>query len=577
MGQKGAHFCPSYSVEINGYFMGKKVQSEDNKAKADRTVALFKELEADRNTLQSHWSDLADYISPRRGTFDWSESQEGGKYQIKHYDDTAIRAARIFSDGLLGHCAPQHTKWFKMVFENKEVDGNDIAKEWLQATENLFTTLLDKGNFYDSLSEMSNDGVTFGTASMWVNPDQKKTKITFKTRHLREIFIKCNDDGDVSTTIRKYRLTAHEAIKKFGEDAFYDDWVKAAKEDPFKKFFFLHAIFPRDNVLLGKIDAKNMPWASIHILQDESRLLKESGYRVPPGITWRFRTNSGEDYGSSNSWDVEASILTINQMKKGLIELGQKISQPPLNVPGDSIDEVKANYEPNGMIPFTRASHKTEPLVLGQNYPINKDLIDGTKADINEAFYVNFWVALMASAGEKMTATQVNEMGGEKAAILGSIVSRLNTEVFSHVFNRMFQICFDLGWLPPVDEEIEQYIRSGLKIEYIGPLPMALKRYNNTHGTTVAVQQILSFGEFLPGMMDHIDEDELSKSILRSHGADEKVIRNKNDVLKLRKERAERQEKAEKQQQLLMEADIAGKTSKKMEDGSPAKMVLDKQ
>jgi hypothetical protein len=88
-----------------------------------------------------------------------------------------------------------------------------------------------------------------------------------------------------------------------------------------------------------------------------------------------------------------------------------------------------------------------------------------------------------------------------------------------------------------------------MKIEFTGPLANAQKKYHTMGGTMQALQMVGPILQMFPSSGDFIDADALMKNTLEGQGMPQSVIREDDDVNKIREERLKQQ--MQQQQQAL--------------------------
>lgn len=540
---------------------------------ADELLKHLTTLQQIRQPWEDNWQVISDLVTPRRGSFKWDANEQGLKHDTKIFDTTAIQSARTMARGLMGTSAPQTAPWFKLIFEKRSLNQDKQASVWLEKSTRLINHLFDKSKLYSAMEQLFNDGGAIATACMWIVPHPSKLQIVFRTRHMKEMYLSTNQYGEVDVIYRKYELQAREALKEFGEDVFEEAWVKTAKENPFQTFKFVHCTYPREDKIAGKIDAINKPIASIHILEEGKKILKKSGYDTNPYIPWRFELNPGEDYGTGPAWDVQTTILRINQERKDTLNLGHKIADPPMNVAKENVADFRRNFRPKGVLTYQNENRLASPVVLGANYPVTQDIINDDKEEIKDAFMNQFFIAMLARQGRTITATEVNELAGEKTSMLSAISSRLNSEFFNPLFDRVWDIAQRNNWLPPLPESMVGKT-GAIKVDYTGPLAQAMKRYAATQGIMGAMNNFAPLLEIYPQMADNVDPDELALQLLEGSGMPSSIIKDRSVRDQERQARAQAQAQALEQEQMNQAADVMNKTTKAPEAGSGAEAMM---
>ena len=159
-------------------------------------------LETQRQTWESHWQEVADYVVPRKADVTKNRSP-GDKRSELVFDGTAIHAAELLAASLHGMLTNGSTSWFSLRYSDPELNGDDEAMEWLQGVEDVMYQAFNRSNFQEQIHELYQDLVTFGTAVMFVDADDEQ-QVRFSIRHIKECFLSEDDKGRVETAFRKF-------------------------------------------------------------------------------------------------------------------------------------------------------------------------------------------------------------------------------------------------------------------------------------------------------------------------------------------------------------------------------------
>jgi hypothetical protein len=167
------------------------------------------------------------------------------------------------------------------------------------------------------------------------------------------------------------------------------------------------------------------------------------------------------------------------------------------------------------------------------------------------------------------------EMQGEKGAILGTTIGRLQSECLNPIIDRVFQIENDAGRMPEPPEVLLSEGEEDINVEYMGPLAQAQKRMFHSQGIMLGLNSVGPLAEVFPEVRDRIDPDIVVEELLESSGFPQKAIRSREDAEKLREARAQQM-----QQQALLEvaekaAKVAPGLGKKVEEGSPLDVLAE--
>ncbi len=159
------------------------------------------------------------------------------------FDSSPIQAVELLAASLHGMLTNPSTPWFTLRFKDEDIDNEDEAKLWLEASTDAMYTAFNRSNFQQEIFELYHDLITFGTAAMFIEEDNQDL-LKFSTRHINEIYITENDKGRIDTVYRKFKITLRAAAQQFG--TFLSEEAKRkVDKDPFDDIEILHAVYPR--------------------------------------------------------------------------------------------------------------------------------------------------------------------------------------------------------------------------------------------------------------------------------------------------------------------------------------------
>ena len=534
------------------------------------TVTDFEDRLSDMKTArqpwESKWDDFATYILPRREV---KEPNDNGKKTGKEvYNEKAVEDIDTFGEGLLGHVIAPQQRWFAARVPFRNLDDNHDVKLWLQIVEDGMYWALSKSNFYDVMIEFFKDGGTFGTAYMYSEEMLIDGRIRFLTEHYFKMYIQEDEYGLVDTVYRVFEMSARQAVKRFGKENLSPALV-AANDTGTKgqKFQFIHAVQPRKSRDEGKIDDKNKPFLSVYIEQGEKTFISEAGFNDNPWVVWRLSKNTDEVYGRGLGDKALVDILSVNNMAKSMLVISQKLADPGLLAKGKFKNRVTSTP---GITTYTDDPNaQITPIFTGNNYNVLMDQIRVKEEAISRKFLVDFFL-LLNRRDATMTATEVMELQGEKASLLGSVIGRLNSEVLDQVVSRVFEIEFNAGRIPPPPQVlIENLGEAQVEIEYFGPLAQVQKRQFASKGITNSLATIIPLSELRPEILDKVNFDGVVDQLFEANNTPTQAQNDDETVRKIREARAQAQAEAIQQQQALAQAEQVPNLSKAPEAGSP--------
>ena len=510
-------------------------------------LSRYDKLESQRQNWETHWQEVADYMQPRKADVT-KQRARGDKRMEQVFDSSPIQAVELLAASLHGMLTNPSTPWFTLRFKDEEIDNEDEAKLWLEASTDAMYTAFNRSNFQQEIFELYHDLITFGTAAMFIEEDDEDI-IKFSTRHINEVFIAENDKGRIDTIYRRFNISARAAMQKFGE-AVSSDVQSAFKKDPYKEVEILHAVYPRSDFNPNKKDKKNMPFESVYIEFKNGNELSVSGFREFPFVVPRYLKASNEIYGRSPAMTALPDVKMLNEMCKTTIKAAQKQVDPPLLVPDDGF-LLPVRTVPGGLNFYRSGTRdRIEPLNIGANNPLGLNMEQQRRDSIRAVFYVN---QLMMQDGPQMTATEVIQRNEEKMRLLGPVLGRLQSELLKPLIDRVFAILLRNNMLPAAPEFLSG---RDIEIEYVSPLAKAQKS-TELQSIMRAVEILGSLANVAP-VFDYVNFDNLVKHLADIVGVPQKILKTQSQVNAERQQAAQQQEQMQQMQQLQQVAKAGG-------------------
>jgi len=513
-------------------------------------LSRYERLEGQRQNWETHWQEVADYMQPRKADVT-KQRARGDKRMEQVFDSSPIQAVELLAASLHGMLTNPSTPWFTLRFKDQEIDNEDEAKLWLEASTDAMYTAFNRSNFQQEIFELYHDLITFGTACMFIEEDDDDI-IKFSTRHIDEVYIAENDKGRIDTVFRRFHISARAAMQKFG-DATSTDIKSIFKKDPYQEVEILHAVYPRSDFNPKKKDKGNMPFESVYLEYKNSNELSVGGFKEFPFVVPRYLKASNEIYGRSPAMTALPDVKMLNEMSKTTIKAAQKQVDPPLLVPDDGF-LLPVRTVPGGLNFYRSGTRdRIEPLNIGANNPLGLNMEEQRRDAIRAVFYVN---QLMMQQGPQMTATEVVQRNEEKMRLLGPVLGRLQSELLKPLIDRVFAILLRNDMLPPAPEFLSG---RDIEIEYVSPLAKAQK--SSELQSIMRAIEILGSMQNIAPVFDYVNFDNLVKHLADIVGMPQKLLKSQNQVNAEREQAAaqaaEQQQMAQMQQVAQAGGDIA--------------------
>jgi len=591
-------------------------RTEDEKAKDCQKYLLV--LAEQRLQWEPMIDNIIMYVNHGRRFIQDTELWPGQQTGQEVFDDSAMLARNKLVDGMVGYLCSRNQPWFALElpgkfnfphssamrsWSGKRVDEYPQVQRWLQDSQTVLYSAFNRSNFYDTITEFISDGATCGTATLQIEEDVAQATTVFTVPHFREVFIAENQWGRVDTIYRVYKMTLRQLVQKFGEDimkAVDTNWENAYKQNMYEEREVLHAIYPRKDFDPSRMDAHSKPWESMWVYRQGGKILEgrakasttttdarivalaEGGYDSMPTITWRWRKNNDEVYGRGPAHDAFVSIAQANQMGRTNLITAHQAAEPPLIAYSDLRGAIQRGPAGITYLEANRGDIRTRapmPLYTGvQQLPFNIEFQDRVRQIINEHFHTDVFM-LMSQLSQRgnqsrMVMEQVQELQGEKAAILGTRVGNLQSEAFDPLISRVYSIESMAGRIPTPPDILLESIHGPVEIQYLGPLAQAQTRLTKVRAITTGLQLLTQIAQNNPTSIDVVDYDKAAMEVLEAVMFPASCYRDPRQIAAIRDQRNKMMQQERTAENLPKVARAAASLAKAPEAGSILKTLM---
>jgi hypothetical protein len=554
--------------------------------KAQQILSRNKDLKRRKETWSNHYQLIGEYIMLRKQQFQ-TELQPGEFLTDRIYDTTAIEANEKMTASLLGALWPNGARTFRYI-PVEQVQDSEAVKEYFERATRIAVDFLDdtEAGLAVSLEEYMRDQGGFGTSGLALFENNNPSAINpllFKSWDVKSMAIDEGENGRIDTVYNESEMTVRQAVKKYGLEnlskVVQDKFINGKTED---RVIILHAIEPRIDGDPLKYGAKDMPIASIHIETQTGKIIKESGFDEMPVFVTRFSKAMREIYGRSPAMRALPDIIEINAIWESAGVAIEKLMNPPMGVYEDgTFGGGVVDTSPGALNVVSTGSRLTSnnPIwqiqTVGDIRPVEA-LIAKLEQSITAAFMIDRLLDLNNDV--RMTAFEANIRNQFRGESLGTIYKRQETELFTPMLNRVFNILFKKGFLGVVkgsQEEVD-LIRKGIepiyipeellnimatgqefyKIQYVSPAKRIMQS-EEAQGILTTFNFAAEVSAVAPQALDNIDVDKAVKKLAEISGIPTDIINSTETVMKLRKLRAQQQAQAAQMEQAREASEVA--------------------
>ena len=522
---------------------------------ADAIVQREKTKRGERSTWESLWQSIARYCLPNSASF--MEQITPGQDRMRWIlDSTAPRSLEMFASFLHTLLNNPASEWVRLGVEGEpELTLSSSVRGYMETCQKHIMNALTSpsADIYSQLHQVYLDIGAFGTAVMF--EDVINSKLRCRVYHLDDCVIDEGEDENIDSMIRQRTQSKRAALQRFSKEKLGREYENISDDKLNTKDKFLHAVFPANDPLAEELPMrqrlKGAAYYSCWILTGhENRILEYGSYEEFPYFVPRWYKARGEIYGRSPAMTAMPDIRMVNRMSDTILRGAEKIVDPPLVIPDGSLVSPVRTYA--GGLTFTEGAVKIETLIPPGTSRIEtgNELLIARQGAIKEAFFTPLFVTPDSPV---KTATQVLQEVDERNRALSPMLVRMQTELFSRLVTRTFNILDRSGLLPKPPAELSG---KRLKLEYVSPLIASQKQMDGL-SLMRTFEQMGLWAQVDKGLFDWIDTDMVAQLIPQANGAPAKIVQSSTTVRATRAARA-KQEQAAMQAQMMPEAAQAG-------------------
>ncbi len=531
--------------------------SAPNKPRADELIQQYEQELSKRRNFESYWQTLHDYFYIESADVNKTYSQGNELDPSMLWDSTTLECADVFASGFMNYLTPPTSHWSRLRHRNKELSSMKAVGDFFEDVMSEVNYAFNRSNFYDQMFPAYKSSGVYGTACLFEEEDIEDD-IRFYNMPLKQVVIVEDARGRVCKYYIEFEYTAEQAAGKWGQDKLSDALKEELKQGKgqSKKHKFLLYIADRYVREVQKTDKKNLPIEASWIDVEGRMIVEESGYNEFPAFCHRFDKRPFVPWGFSPAMKSLPFARLLQAIAKTNLRSMMKATDPAIAVPHNAF------LAPFNMNPRAINYYKKDIMQDGKDIfafgnfgdpAVGLQAVEYYSQKVKTLMYQDVFLAF-SNITKDMNNPEIMERINEKMTMLGPAVGRYLDEVISPVVQRTIGILFRRGKLP--DPPTELMMNPGYEIDFIGVLAQAQRR-TELNTLTTGLTMIGQMAQFSPEVLDKIDPDKVTDEVWSITGAPIKVLRDDDEVQKIREGRAQ----ASMQQQQMMElsqgADIA--------------------
>lgn len=526
----------------------------------------------------------------RQASWEWFRATYGkdtpGKTQRAVYkrvsDSTAKHAFSIWRDGLLGNFFPKQINWFKEYYSDRELKDSKSVIKWLQDNDDHMVDVLNNSgsvgcdnDYYNQKKWTLGDAGGIGDSFLFIEKDEETGKQLFMSLHPKDCWIRRDFWGRVITIHYKMGQTLSKMVREFGEGSLSEQQrAEYSKEDgkdsPVTVIYGIYKNYDYEPDSPGTV---NMPWRVVYVNVEGKKDIKQTGSYTLNPVPFSMRRPPDWAYGQGVVYSNIVECLTCDEIGKTMLMGAQQAVNPAMLVSSAITNKLglnpgKVNRVDNKSMQGIKMGDLFARIVDSNGYPFGRDQQELWINLVNSRFGVPLFVSLMAqSSGREATATEIREIKGEQAVLMGPQVSEISSTTDME-FDRIYQLEYDAGDAPEPPAEVYDSQKGRIDLSYIGPLSQLLKQYYESNSLLTTISYIREALSISPQSAVVIDGDSLVRKIMRSANSPEDLILNEFEVQEIRAIAAQVEEARRQSELAESGSKTAANLSKKVEVNS---------
>jgi hypothetical protein len=564
--------------------------------KAKRLVEELDRLAAERKPFEADWLEAQLLVSSVTLSFDVAEGDSvTGFAKPKRITDKPANYHETLVSGIIGYACNPNMVWMKLGLSDEEVMQSYGVKDWIEQVEKAEYEEFDNSNLYTEMKIVIDQVTTYGLGVMHIDVDKPNSQVRYKQINLPEVFVDTNEHNEYETVFRRFFMTTENAVSHWGKEQMHqnirDMWGNENNAYRAREIEILHAVFRRKDRNGASQRNTDMPFASFFVDVANRHIIEESGYESFPYAIFVWERVGGKKYPISPAIKATNDVKLLHRSEDTRLTLAQMSARQPIAVPesmrgANEIFGRDGYISPGAIVYYKKDEHVPSGIGIGANYPITLEVTNRQADNIKDWFFVDFFLMLQQQNIARMTATAVQALQGEKAAVMTHMIVNLK-KALQVVVQRTYDIMAQQGRLPELPPALlRPHGEAGHKMRFnfasvLSQVQQALLRFQGTRQFLPVAGEVAQLGRMYPEALDALDRydfDVLLQNEARAAHVPETAIREDEDVEAIRERRAQaamaRQQEAQMQQAQETLAKNYNKLNEPPKPGSPAEALF---
>ena len=440
---------------------------------------LAENLFSKRGSLMMLWQEIAEQFYVERADFTVRRTI-GNDFAAHLSSSFPLLVRRDLGDQLGTMLRPTQKEWFHMVPSDVSIEDN-LSLRWLSWAEGVMRRAMfdQTSRFTRAAKEADHDFATFGQCVISIELNRFRDTLLYRSWHLKDCAWRENEDGKIDFFARKWKVSVSDIKRLFPRADLDPKITEKISKDPFFEIEVMHMVVDAE---LWSGDAGPRPRASVYYDVTHNRVIEQVPVWGKIYIVPRWQTVSGSQYAFSPATVCalpEGRLL--QSMTLTIMEAGEKSVNPPLVATKDVVKSDMQMYP--GGITWVDADYDER---LGaalrsmnidvKGLPITLDMLQDSRAVLQQCFFLNKLRAFNPSTDPTMTAFQAGQIVQEFIRGALPLFEPMEMEYNGQMMEETFDVLYRNGGLGSPLDLPEPLRNAEIEFKFESPLHDAIEQ-----------------------------------------------------------------------------------------------------
>jgi hypothetical protein len=535
-------------------------------------LSIYDALKSARAYWDTWWQSINEFCLPRNAYITEQTTIPDGLQFDRVYDTTAMAAVAGLSQMMTSRLTPYSDQSWQQWGVPPELQDDDEAISWMKKMSEICMRYKADSTFYRDIHNINEDKAGPGTGCLYLGHGKRKF---FDYKHI-ELGSYCfteDPEGVADSIWREFKVTGPQALEMFPDGnlgAKLSAKSSGSQPSDFTELFhILQIVRPRKDYDPAMIDRGNMPYEELYLCIEDECLIEEGGYESFPFMVSRF-----QKWGNHHVWGVSPcrkampAIHQANFLQEMADELVELQVRPRFKQLASMVGQVDLRAGGRTLGESAQQLDSLQEWATQGRPDIAQARIEQKQQDIKALFFQSLWEGI-GHVDKQMTATEVDERRRQDELLFSPTLNSYMVDA-QPLAKREYQMLMAAGKHPEMPESLKEFaMDTGTLPDPIlsvqTELTMAIDR-QQASGMDRVFERLMNIYQIDPSVVDEFDLAQAMREIARTEGVNERVIRSKEDVIKIKEAQAQAAEQQQGLDQMEQVATAAGKAPEGMVD-----------